>query len=74
MTFRPKSDQTSTPLKLQCLMDHPRAIASKRAMRSAVFGCVENRVSMPPPASGFMIIICAVAGWASAVGNGIPRA
>ena len=51
-----------------------RAISIKRAMRSSVAGCVENRFAMPPPDSGFMIIICAVAGCCSAVGNGMPLA
>ena len=37
-------------------------------------GGVLNRLAMPPPDSGFMIIICAVAGCASAIGIGIPRA
>jgi len=51
-----------------------RAISIRRAMRSSVDGCVENRFAMPPPDSGFMIIICAVDGCASAVGNGMPLA
>ena len=51
-----------------------RAISISLAIRSSVDGWVENRLAMPPPASGFMIIICAVDGCASAVGNGMPLA
>ncbi len=44
-----------------------RAMSISRAIRSSVAGCVENRFCSPPPDSGFMIIICAVAGCSSAV-------
>jgi two-component system NtrC family sensor kinase len=42
--------------------------------RSSVAGWVLNRPRRPPPDSGFMIIICAVSGCASAVCIGMPRA
>ena len=51
-----------------------QAIARRRLMRSSVAGWVLNRPRRPPPESGFMIIICAVSGCASAVCMGMPRA
>ena len=39
---------------------HPQihlAIARKRATRSSVAGCVLNKLAMPPPDNGFMILL-----------------
>ena len=38
------------------LHNHP-AIARKRATRSSVAGCVLNRLAIPPPDNGFMILL-----------------
>lgn len=47
------------------------ACSRRRAMRSAVCGCVENRFmsALPLPSSGFTMNICAVAGVASCIGR-----
>ena len=45
---------------LRCLAArYPGAMARSRATRSSVAGWVLNRLAMPPPDKGFMIIICA---------------
>ena len=49
-------------------------IDRSRATRSSVAGWVANSPAMPRPDSGFMIIIWAVSGWASARIMGTPRA
>ena len=72
---RPASDRGSGPATRsgRCLRQ-ARAIARSRAMRSSVAGCVLNSRATEPPCSGLMIIICAVAGCASAASFGMPRA
>src|SRR5688572_1994734 len=52
----------------------PPSIASRRSMRSCVFGCVEKRLSAPRPDSGLMMNRCAVAGLDSAALFGICAA
>ncbi len=44
-------------------------IASRRAMRFSIGGWVEKSLAMPPPPpNGLAIIMCAVVGWAVAIG------
>src|SRR6185436_9227421 len=50
------------------------SIASRRSMRSCVFGCVENRLAAPRPDRGLMMNRCAVAGLDSAALFGICAA
>ena len=71
---RPAADLRRAPGQARRIAPGIAAIASSRSTRSSVVGWVENRLFRPPPCSGLMIIICAVAGLRSAVGSGVPRA